>query len=377
MNGAAFGSTPRVYLEVDSLEPPDRIRSAAVAWVSDVYRQTLAPLAQSTWQIGVLAEPPDRWRKMTSDTVLADAIEEFSTPEGTMLSLSTDGITLQVYLRLWVDASRVILQISPGLVSRQMWPRFQECLVSHLAAAAEALGASTGFITSDQGGPGDTQYERETHRHHADTLPASDRWLRGAFWCTLLSQGHFAALGGVECVERDAPVVGTRRLAGLSGELLLLQATDNLASFDETVRAKLLEYLAPVLPPVAPEEDEVTNAPPQPTPRELPNVALDPDLDADVTMRLVFQGELEEGDRATLDQLLDAWYLLAIHGVLGRRVHNMDAPLYEPHGGTTDCIIGIDLGSAGPEPLHRLLELLVAAYEEFDVPLLEVYVRPE
>jgi len=372
-------TSPRVYLEVDSLQPVEAIRQPVVNWLDEVYRTTLAPLADlygMVAEVGALAEPPDRWRRLRNERVWVEALTTLSTPEGKSLTLGAgeieQGFTLRADLQTHYAASRLGIYLTGGLAGRAEWPTLQERLLGHFAAAAVATGASTGFIASNEEA-GHTKYEYETNRYAKEGLEESDRWLRGVFWCTLLSQGHIEALGGIERVEREAPVAEVQRLRGLNGPLLLLQASDSLAGFDTAALVPVYEFLAPVLPPPAPLS-EVPESRPR-APRSEPAVEIDPDIDADVAARLTFSGLLNEADRANLDQLLDAWYVLAVHGVFGGYVHNLDATAIDYDSETTVCTIGIDLGSGGIDALGPLVRLLVEAANEFSAPLLSISAR--
>jgi len=371
--------TPRVYVEVDSLQPRDTIRPAVVEWLDDTYRKTVAPLVRSlrlTSTVGVLAEPPDRWRRLRNEQVWTDVLATISRPDGKFLALIASdelddrGIIVNADFKAWDKATRLWMLVHAGTASRADWPRFQEQLIGHMIAAAEVTGASTGFISSDEPGPAETSYELQIDRDQDLGLAESDRWLRGVFWCTLLSQGHLDALGGIERVEREAPVARTRRLRGRNGPLLLLQASDDLDGFDAATLAPLREFLAPVLPPPSVRPEGPTR-PPEP-PRPTPSVEMDDDADGDVTVQLTFRGHLGEDDRAALDSLLDAWYLLAVHGIFGGFVHNMDAPAFEENSDTSECVVGIDLGSAGDDALQPLVQLLLATADELGAPLLRI-----
>jgi hypothetical protein len=380
--------TRHVWLEVDTLQPPDAVATAAVAWLDEVYRETLAPLAESIgarWMLLQLNEPPPRSRLLRSEKDWTDALDMLLRPDARSLALSTqvremrpaeghdEMISVRADLRGYWRASWLRLVLVAGATISRRWPALQGRLLDHLAAAAETLDATTGFITSDN----DTRdaltvYENEMRMMHGEGLVTSDRLLRGVFWCTLLSQRHLDALGGIGRVEHEAPAAQTRRLQSHSGRLLLLQTSDDLASFDPEELAPLREFLAPVLPPRRP----LPEWPGPESPRSEPTVNIDPDIDADIVVRLSLQGELNQSNRETLEDLFDSWYLLAVHGVFGDPVHNMDAPAYEQNGETTEGTIEIDVGNAGTQALDPLIRLLLSAAGDLTVPLLQISIKP-
>lgn len=371
--------SPPVYLEVDSLLPVDAIRPAVVAWVDRVYRETVVPVVE--WyrmvaEVGVLGEPPDRWRRLRDEHVWTDALATLAGPEGKFLVVGAgeieQGISFGVDLQIHQGASRLDIELSAGLSSGQDWPALQERLLEHFVAAAEAAGASTGFITTDDD-VANTPYEERMHRTQRQGWAESDRWLRGVFWCTLLSHGHLDALGGIDRVEQEAPAAQTRRLESPNGPLLLLRASEDLATCSDDALAPLYDFLAPVLPPPTRFPDIPDRAPEPPRPD--PTIEVDPEIDADVSVQLTFAGLLDDADRLTLDQLLDAWYVLGVHGVFGDPVHNMDATAYDEAGQQTICTVGIDLGNAGVDAVDPLVRLLVAAKDELKPPLMQVVVR--
>lgn len=379
--GGHWAASPRVYLEVDSLRPVEVIRPAVVGWLDGVWQQTLAPLARAldmVTEVGVLAEPPDRWRRVRSDRVWREALATLATPEGKFLKLGAGeierGLTLSGDLPYREVASKLCVRLSVALAKGDEWPALQNRLLAHFAAAAEATDASTGFIDGDEEGA-ETSYEWDTNRTEKQGLAESSRWLRGVFWCTLLSRGHLDRLGGIDRVEREAPAALTRRLQSPNGPLLLLQASDDLATCNREMLAPLYEFLAPVLPPPT-KSPNFPDRPPEP-PRPDPTVEVDPDIDADISVRLIFDGSLDEADRATLDQLFDAWYVLAIHGVFGDSVHNMDSTAYDRVDKQTICTVGIDLGNAGINAVDPLVRLLAAASDGLKAPLLRIIVAED
>jgi hypothetical protein len=387
-------ATPFVWLEVDTLQEPGEVAAAAAPWMDEVYRQTLIPLAERVgvgWLLEQTNDSQSDIRDLRRDKDWTDALALLLKEGAQNLVVDAaieDPSDGRIYQQLGLGtglhsyhlACWLRLRLAAGLPVEEGWPAFQERLLRYFVAAAEAVSASTGFISNDSGisddtplSNGKTRYEDETHMRSGEVLEQSDRVLRGVFWCNLLSRGHLERLGGIERVEREAPVAQTRRLRSRNGPLLLLQATDDLRTFDSGVLERLTDFLVSALPQKRSFPDE---APPQPT-RSEPTVEIDQDVDADVVLQLIFKGEVADDDRAVLDDLLDSWYVLAVHSVFGSPVHNMAAPEYEPAGQTSQCSIEIDLGNSGFVAIEPLTRLLVAAHHEFRAPLLHIRVRAE
>ena len=113
-----------------------------------------------------------------------------------------------------------------------------------LPSAAEALGASTGYISLDHADAWDGASSWELATAVSPSVRDFDATIWGYGWCTLLSAAHAAAVGGV---ERLRTVPGAQLLVGPHGQVWV-RLGDDPASVSATQVASLREVLSPVLP---------------------------------------------------------------------------------------------------------------------------------
>ncbi|MFJ5675787.1 hypothetical protein [Streptomyces sp. NPDC093097] len=129
------------------------------------------------------------------------------------------------------------------------WPgseEVQQRWLGLLGDWAVRLNAGYGHLTDDADPAFGTALERMLNLSPEDTVPHSDRTLRGYAWGTLCSAEVAARVGGPEALRASGAF---HAVTELPGGRLLLKATPRLEHYTGDAPARVLRALAPALPP--------------------------------------------------------------------------------------------------------------------------------
>ncbi|MEU3708506.1 hypothetical protein [Streptomyces catenulae] len=137
-------------------------------------------------------------------------------------------------------------QAPPALIPWRDSGAVQQRWLDHLAVWTERLNATYGHLSDDADADFGTALERTLNLFAEDTVPESERTLRGYSWATVCSADVAAKVGGARTLRASGAFHGVTEL---SGGRLLLRATPLLEQYTGDAPARVLRALAPVLPP--------------------------------------------------------------------------------------------------------------------------------
>ena len=117
-------------------------------------------------------------------------------------------------------------------------------IIEKLTTKINSVG---GFITADSMPvfKAFSAHERYIALNHTEASKQFDRYFRGYFWGNFLSNRHVELLGGIEHIEKEAPVYLVKRLPDGGA---FLQLTKNINNVSDDDLRKLKRFLLPVLP---------------------------------------------------------------------------------------------------------------------------------
>ncbi|GAA4230004.1 hypothetical protein GCM10022254_23760 [Actinomadura meridiana] len=165
--------------------------------------------------------------------------------------LDRHGFSSRAMARLEIESTydapewfRFSLKITNSLVSWQNSLQFQKECVAFLGRQATTQRASFGSISND--GVGDwTALESSLDLDVEETVPCSERQLRGYSWVTVCSPNIAQKLGGIQALSATGAF---SEVIELEYGGLLLRATDSIGEYDEPSIWQVFHALGPALP---------------------------------------------------------------------------------------------------------------------------------